>query len=90
MTYKCPSCGSDVPDGQPCPRCSQGDRSVIDRVSHKTGEAIEKGVEVTEKAVQELKPVAREIAHTGKRGIKKLKDASLTVAKDLKRKSEQQ
>lgn len=90
MTYKCPSCGADVPDGQPCPRCSKKDESVIDRISHKTGEAIEKGVDVTEKAVQELKPVARDIAHTGKRGIKKLKDATLTVAKDLKRKSEGQ
>lgn len=80
----------DVPDGQPCPRCSKRDESMLDRISHKTGDVIEKGVDVTEKAVQEMKPVAREIAHTGKKGIKKLKDATLTVAKDLKRKSEEQ
>ena len=87
---KCPRCGAELQEGQSCPNCSpQRDDSTIDRMASKTGELIEKGVEVTGKAIEELKPAAKEIAKTGKRGLAKMKEATLSVAKDLKRKSQE-
>lgn len=85
MTVKCPTCGMELQEGQQCPHCKPKSDSTIDRFVHKSGELIEKGVEVTEKAVGELKPAAKEIANTGKKGLSKLKKATLSVAKDLKK-----
>lgn len=58
----------------------------MDKVANKTGEAIEKSVEITEKVVNEAKPVAKSVVVLGKKGLKAMKKATLDVADDLKKK----
>lgn len=81
---RCPKCGAEHPEGQACPHCAPRRDSSMDRVAHKTGEVIEKGVDVVEKAAKELEPAAKDLAKAGKKGLKKLRDTTLKVAKDLK------
>lgn len=90
MSVKCPVCGAELQEGQPCPNCSpQREGTAIDRIAFKTGKLIEKGVDVTDKAIEGVKPAAKELAKSGKKGLRLMKDATLGVAKDLKRKSQE-
>lgn len=89
MSNKCPKCGRELAEGESCPACEPRKQpSTLDEAAHKTGEAIEKGVELTGKAVNEVKPVAKEVAGLGVKGLRAAKRATLDVAKELKKKGE--
>lgn len=89
----CSRCGRDIGAATSCPHCggtpSQGvvDRSV-GKVANVTGKVLEKGVHVTETVVKETKPVVKEGISLGIKGLKKAKDKTVEVAKDLQKKKE--
>lgn len=86
---KCARCGKSMGNSDVCPHCGAGpSQSVVgkgvDSVARATGTVLEKGVHVTEKVVKEATPVVKTILHEGKKGIKKARDETLKVAKNLK------
>lgn len=85
---KCSRCGRDIGTATVCPSCGYGPSQGVfetsaSRVANVTGRALAKGVDVTEKVVKEATPVVREAVSLGKKGVKKVKDETVKVAKKL-------
>ncbi len=86
---RCSRCGQEIYAEPKCPQCGgEPSRSILDRgmgkVARVTGTVIEKGVVVTDKVIQEAKPVVKTVAQEGKKGLSKAKKETLRVAKQLK------
>ena len=86
---KCSRCGRPMGEAEVCPHCGWGpSRSVLDKgmvkVAKATGAALEAGIQISEKVVQDAKPVVKSVVKESKKGIKKARDGTLKVAKSLK------
>lgn len=86
---KCSRCGRSMGEAETCPHCGSGpSRSVLDKgvvkVAKATGTALEVGVQITEKVVQDAKPVVKSVLKESRKGIKKARDGTLKVAKSLR------
>jgi len=80
-------------EAETCPHCGWGpSRSVLDKgvvkVAKATGTALEVGVQITEKVVQDARPVVKSVLKESKKGIKKAREGTLKVAKSLKEDNE--
>jgi primosomal protein N' len=86
---KCARCGKAMGSAKECPYCGAGPSQSalnrgVDKIARATGTVLEKGINVTDKVVQEAKPVVKTVLHEGKRGLLKAKSETLKIAKSLK------
>jgi hypothetical protein len=88
---QCAKCGRSLGDSPVCHYCGfvGESKSVVNKgsksVRNATGKAIESGVRMSEKVAKEAGPVVQTVVDETKKGLKKAKEETLKVAKNLQK-----